>query len=82
MADYKASVEYVNANTDEAAALVGKYDIVAEGVAKKALPMCNIVYITGEEMKTNIETYLTVLLNSDPTAVGGALPDDSFYYIG
>ncbi len=82
MADYKASVEFVNANTDEAAALVGKYDIVAEGVAKKALPMCNIVYITGEEMKTNIETYLTVLLNSDPAAVGGTLPDDSFYFIG
>ncbi len=82
MADYKASVEYVNANTDEAAALVGKYDIVAEGVAKKALPMCNIVYITGEEMKTNIETYLTVLLNSDPTSIGGALPDESFYYVG
>ncbi|MBQ8624172.1 MAG: ABC transporter substrate-binding protein [Oscillospiraceae bacterium] len=82
MADYNASVEYVNANVDEAAALVGKYDIVAEGVAKKALPMCNIVYITGDEMKTNIETYLNVLLNSDPTSVGGALPDDSFYYIG
>lgn len=82
MADYKASVEYVNANTDEAAALVGKYDIVAEGVAKKALPMCNIVYITGEEMKANVETYLGVLLNSDPTSIGGALPDESFYYLG
>lgn len=82
MADYKASVEYVNANNDAAAALVGKYDIVAEGVAKKALPLCNIVYITGEEMKTNVETYLNVLLNSDPTSVGGELPDESFYYLG
>lgn len=82
MVDYKASVEFVNANTDEAAVLVGKYDIVAEGVAKKALPQCHIVYITGEEMKANIETYLNVLLSSDPTSIGGALPDESFYYIG
>lgn len=80
--DYKASVEYVNANVDEAAALVGGYDIVAEGVAKKALPYCNIVCLTGEEMKSNLSNYLTVLYNSDPAAVGGALPADSFYYVG
>lgn len=80
--DYKASVEYVNANVDEAAALVGGYDIVAEGVAKKALPYCNIVCLTGEEMKSNLSNYLTVLYNSDPAAVGGQLPADSFYYVG
>lgn len=80
--DYKASVEYVNANVDEAAALVGGYDIVAEAVAKKALPYCNIVCLTGEEMKSNLSNYLTVLYNSDPTAVGGELPADSFYYVG
>ncbi len=79
--DYKASVEYVNANVDEAAKLVGGYDIVAEGVAKKALPLCNIVCITGEEMKTNLEHYLTVLYNSNPKSVGGELPAESFYYV-
>ncbi len=82
MAEYAASVEYVNANVDEAAALVGGYDIVAEGVAKKALPYCNIVYITGEEMKKSVETYLNVLFNSDATSVGGALPGEDFYYLG
>lgn len=80
MTDYAASVEYVNANTDEAAALVGGYDIVAEGVAKKALPYCNIVLQTGENMKKNVSNYLTVLYGSEPTSVGGELPDDSFYY--
>lgn len=82
MSEYAASVEYVNANVDEAAALIGGYDIVAEGVAKKALPYCNIVYITGEEMKTSVETYLNVLFNSDATSVGGALPGEDFYYLG
>lgn len=81
MTDYAASVEYVNANVDDAAALVAKYDIVKEPVAKKAIPYCNIVCQTGDEMKQNISNYLTVLYNSDPTSVGGELPDDSFYYI-
>lgn len=80
MQDYAASVEYVNANNDEAAALVGSYDIVAEGVAKKALSYCNIVLQTGAEMKKNISAYLTVLHGSDPKSVGGELPDDSFYF--
>lgn len=79
--EYAESVEYVNSETDAAAALVGQYDIVAEAVAKKALPYCNIVCITGEDMKSSIDTYLNVLYNSDPTSVGGQLPDDSFYYI-
>lgn len=79
--EYAASVEYVNTDNDGAAALVGKYDIVAEGVAKKALPYCNIVSLTGEDMKTSIEKYLEVLYNSDPASVGGQLPDEAFYYV-
>lgn len=81
LADYASSVEYVNANIEEAAALVGGYDIVAEGVAKKALPYCNIVCLTGEEMKSNLSNYLQVLYDSDPSSVGGQLPEDSFYYV-
>ena len=42
---YEDSVEYVNGNTEEAAQLVGKYDIVPPQIAQKALPECNIVYI-------------------------------------
>ncbi len=81
MNDFAASAEYVNSNVDEAAALVGKYDIVAEGVAKKAIPYCNIVFLTGEDLETNLKAYLSVLYNgADPASVGGALPDDGFYY--
>lgn len=79
---YKHSVEFVNSNTDDAAALVGKYDIVPEAVAKKALPACNITFISGEEMKAKLSGYLQVLFDSDPKSVGGKLPADDFYYVG
>ena len=45
---YADSVKYVNDNVEEAAKLVGNYDIVTEDVAVKAIPECNIVCITGE----------------------------------
>ena len=80
LADYKESTEFTSANLEEAAALVGKYDIVPEAVALKALPECNIVCITGDEMKNDLSLYLEVLYNANPASVGGALPGEDFYY--
>ena len=80
MEAYRASVSYVTENTDEAAKLIGDYDIVPEAVAKKALPACNIVCITGDEMKEKLSGYLGVLKDQNPEAVGGELPGDDFYY--
>lgn len=77
---YGKSVEYVNANAADAAQLIGKYDIVPAAVAEKALPKCNIVFISGAEMKEKLSGYLGVLADSNPAAVGGALPGDDFYY--
>ena len=80
--NYAASVEWVNGNTAEAAALVGEYGIVDAAVAEKALPYCNIVCLTGGEMKDKLSGYLQVLADAEPSSVGGALPGDDFYYGG
>ena len=80
LADYAASVEWVNANTADAAALIGDYGIVEAAVAEQALPYCNIVCITGTEMKDKLSGYLQVLCDADSASVGGAMPGDDFYY--
>ena len=80
--NYAASVEWVNGNTAEAAALVGEYGIVDAAVAEKALPYCNIVCLTGGEMKDKLSGYLKVLSEAEPSSVGGTLPGDDFYYGG
>ncbi len=77
---YAESVNYVNDNVAEGAQLVGKYDIVPAAVAEKAIPECNIVCITGAEMKEQLSGYLGVLFEQAATAVGGAVPADDFYY--
>lgn len=81
LAEYESSIHYVNTNVEDAADLVVQYEIVAaQPIAVKALPLCNITYIDGEDMQTKLGGYLEVLYNQNPQAVGGTLPDEAFYY--
>ena len=82
LSEYAASVDYVNQNPAEAAEWIADLGIVAKApIAQKALPACNIVCVTGDEMKTAISGYLEVLFGQDPASVGGALPNEDFYYV-
>lgn len=78
---YAASVEYVNANPAEAAQLIEKFGIVPAAVAEKAIPACNIRFISGEQMRRKLAGYLEALYEQNPDSVGGKLPDDAFYYV-
>jgi len=79
--EYKASVEFVNNNISDAAAMIADIGIVgAAAVAEKAIPRCNIVYIDGDAMVTSLTEFYTVLYNANPTSVGGTLPNESLYY--
>lgn len=81
LADYAKSVEAANTDLDGTAALCEEQGVVAKAsIAKKALPACNIVCLTGAELKANAEGYLQVLFDADPAAVGGAMPGADFYY--
>ena len=81
LAEYAASTAYVNEHPAEAAALVEQYIGVKAPIAEKAIPACNIVCLTGDEMKAAAQGYLQVLFDLNPKAVGGALPADDFYYM-
>lgn len=79
--DYKDSISFVNSDIDTAAELCEKYGVITPAtVAKKAIPYCNIVFQSGTELKTNLSAYLEFLFSKNPASVGGALPDEKFYY--
>lgn len=80
MEDYRESVDFVNSDVGAAAKIIGAHDIIAEPVAVKAIPECSIVFIDGEEMKTILSGYLSTLEKQNPETIGGAVPDDNFYY--
>ena len=81
MDGYKASVEAANTDLDGTAALCEEQGVVAKAaIAKKALPNCNIVCLTGADLLEALPGYLEVLYNASPAAVGGEMPDNSFYF--
>lgn len=79
--EYQASVDYVTEYTDEAAELIGGYDIVKAPVAQKALPYCNIILLRDEEMKQAVTGYWNVLFEADGTSVGGSVPGDDAFFV-
>ena len=81
MEEYEASVNAVS-DLEKTASLCEKFEIIpAAAVAKKAIPNCHIAFTAGEEMKADLGGYFKVLFEANPKSIGGALPDDNFYYI-
>jgi NitT/TauT family transport system substrate-binding protein len=78
--DYKASVEYIAAGSDEAINAIVEAGILPKApVAKKALPNCNICFIEGADMKAAISVFYEKLHASNPKSIA-AIPDDAFYF--
>lgn len=79
--DYKASVNYVNENTGNAAELIAETGIFEKAaVAKAAIPRCNIKFVDGKEMSDALDVFFKVLYDINPKAVGDRLPDAKIYY--
>ena len=80
--EYEGSVTYVRDNPELAGELVAQLGIAPSAtIAQQAIPQCNLVFLSGADMKPAISGYFEVLYSIDPTAVGGALPDDGIYYV-
>ena len=76
--EYEASIRYVIENPTEASEKIAASGVFAQAaVAEKAIPKCNLCFITGADMKAAMSAFLSAL----PVAsIGGALPADDFYY--
>lgn len=79
--EHGSSVDAVNGDPEKGAAMAVRAGIVAkEAIAAEAIPRCNLVCVTGEEMKAALSAYLEVLAGFDAGLIGGALPEEDFYY--
>lgn len=78
-----ASVKVAQDDPSSIAQTVVDLGIVGDvALAEKAIPQCNIVCLTSNDMKDSLSGYLSTLYELAPDAVGGKLPDDDFYLIG
>ncbi len=82
MEEYAQSVKFVNEDETAPEAIARQEIVPSAEVAKAAIPNCNIVLITGDEMKAIMQENLQVLFDANPASVGGALPNEDFYYEG
>lgn len=80
--EYKSSIEKTS-DVDATAQLCEEKGIIPQAaIAKKAIPYCELTFVSGQTMKNQIAKYYSVLFEAKPQSIGGALPDDAFYYVG
>lgn len=80
---WDASVQAALASPSSIAQTLVDFGILGNApIADEAVPRCNIVCILHEDMKQDLSGYLQALYEAEPSSIGGALPDDGFYYIG
>ncbi|MCR4805143.1 MAG: ABC transporter substrate-binding protein [Clostridia bacterium] len=80
--EYAKVLEGYNADKDAAAETIANAGILpSAGIAKKAMPRCNIMLETGFDAAKGILTPLyETLFAYNPQAVGGSIPEDDFYF--
>ncbi|MBR2338481.1 MAG: ABC transporter substrate-binding protein [Clostridia bacterium] len=82
LSEYKTAIEKTS-DVDTTAALCEEYGIIPKAaIAKKAIPYCELTFVSGTTMKEQIAKYYSVLFESNPQSIGGKLPDEAFYYAG
>ncbi len=85
---YKASIEFLDGDIEEAAKAVVSAEIYTNpqgfdasvAIVKKAIPKCNVTFLEDDEMKAALSEFLAIMYQTAPASIGGALPADNFYY--
>jgi NitT/TauT family transport system substrate-binding protein len=80
--EYKASIEYLTAEPDQAGQMIEEAGIFAKAaVAAKAIPNCNVCFVSGADMQAPLTEFLTALSTVAPQSIGGSVPADDFYCV-
>ena len=80
--EYGASISAMTQDIEGTAAKIQEHGIFAKApVAAKAIPNCNVCFITGAEMMESLSEFLTIMHGVAPASVGGAIPGTDFYCI-
>ncbi len=82
LAEYEASVRLLSEDVQAAAEKIEAAGIFAKApVAAKAIPNCNICFVTGEDMQRELGAFLQAMFETAPQSIGGKVPADDFYCI-
>ena len=80
--EYGRSVALLGEDAQAAAQKIEQAGIFANAaVAAKAIPRCNVCFVTGEDMQRQLSVFLQTMFETAPQSIGGGVPGDDFYYI-
>ena len=78
--EYCVSIEKLTTDVEGTAAKIEATGIFTKAaVAAKAIPNCNVCFITGAEMQEALSQFLTIMHGVAPASVGGSIPGEDFY---
>ena len=81
MSEYRDSVDLLLTDPAAAAELIVEAGIFnAAPVAQKAIPNCNLCFISSTSMENALSKFLEVMHGFAPASIGGAVPGEDFYY--
>ena len=76
----RKSIAWTLKNPEEASLIIENYGIMSSGIAKKAIPVSGIEFVSAVQARESVEDFLNMMLDLDPISVGGNLPDEGFYF--
>lgn len=80
--EYGASIEALTADVEGTAVKIEANGIFTKAaVAAKAIPNCNVCFITGSEMQEAMASFLEIMFEVAPASIGGSIPGEDFYCI-
>ncbi len=74
------SIVKAERSSNQTAKLAGKFGVAQAAAVPLALPYANVKCITGDQMKSRINTYLINIATIDSSIVGRSIPGEDFYY--
>ena len=81
LSEYEASVNFVKESPASAGKMIEAREIFSSGaVAAKAIPNCNLCFISGEDMKPLLDEFYQILYSVAPQSIGNSVPTADFYY--
>jgi NitT/TauT family transport system substrate-binding protein len=80
--EYKASIALCTDDAATAAGYIAEAGILPKAeLAQAAIPNCNLCFVTGADMKTQLSAYLEIIGQVNAQSIGGQMPGDDFYYL-
>lgn len=78
--EYAESTKNVTENMESISTLLEKYEITKPEMTETIIKNLKPVFITGADMKKQADYFLKIIGEVNTDAIGGNLPDNSFYY--